>query len=389
METPKHKLRVPRARRGAVQLLVGTRKGAFRLGSDTARKDWSLRDAWFVGHVVHHLVEDPRQRGTLLAAARTGHLGPTLFRSEDGGKHWKEARRPPRFGAAPDGLLQRTLNHTFWLTPGHADERGTWYAGGSPQGLFRSRDGGDTWRPVKGFNDHPELDRWTGGEKDGTPDGPKLHSILVDPRDAAHLYVGMSSGGVFESLDEGKTWEPLNKGLVIDFVPDDPDFGHDPHCVVMSPTNPDRLWQQNHCGVFVMDREDGEWRRVGETIPEEVGDIGFPIVTHPRDPDVAYVFPMDGTSVWARTSPGAAPTIMRTRDGGATWERLDRGLPRENAWWTVKRQCMAQDAHEPLGVYLGTTSGEVWGSVNEGRSWRNLARYLPHVYSLEVAGVAP
>ena len=204
-----------------------------------------------------------------------------------------------------------------------------------------------------------------------------------------HLYVGMSSGGVFESLDEGKTWEPLNKGLVIDFVPDDPDFGHDPHCVVMSPTNPDRLWQQNHCGVFVMDREDGEWRRVGETIPEGVGDIGFPIVTHPRDPDVAYVFPMDGTSVWARTSPGAAPAIMRTRDGGATWERLDRGLPRENAWWTVKRQCMAQDAHEPLAVYLGTTNGEIWGSVNEGRSWRNLARHLPHVYSLEVAGVAP
>ncbi|MDA0948040.1 MAG: glycosyl hydrolase [Planctomycetota bacterium] len=389
MERPKHKLRVPRARKGGVQLLVGTRKGAFRLKSDSERKHWSLKDAWFVGHVVHHLVEDPRRKGVLLAAARTGHLGPTLFRSEDGGRTWSEARRPPRFTEAPEGLLQRTVNHTFWLTPGHADERDTWYAGTSPQGLFRSRDGGDTWKPVRGFNDHPDLDRWTGGEKDGTPDGPKLHSILVDPRDAAHLLVGMSSGGVFESLDAGRTWEPMNKGLVIDYVPGDPDFGHDPHCVVMSPTNPDRLWQQNHCGIFVMDREQGVWERVGESMPKDIGDIGFPIVTHPRDPDTAFVFPMDGTSVWARTSPGAAPAVFRTRDRGASWDRRDRGFPKEHAWWTVKRQCMAHDGHDPLGLYLGTTNGEVWGSVNEGKTWRTLVRHLPHVYSVEVAGVAP
>ena len=138
-----------------------------------------------------------------------------------------------------------------------------------------------------------------------------------------------------------------------------------------------------------MDREQGCWERVGEAMPEGVGDIGFPIVTHPRDPDAAFVFPMDGTSVWARTSPGAAPAVYRTRDRGATWDRRDRGFPKENAWWTVKRQCRAHDGHDPLGLYLGTTNGEVWGSVNEGKTWKALVRHLPHVYSVEVAGVAP
>ncbi|MEE8467300.1 MAG: glycosyl hydrolase, partial [Planctomycetota bacterium] len=163
----------------------------------------------------------------------------------------------------------------------------------------------------------------------------------------------------------------------------------DPHHVCLSASHPDRLWQQNHCGIYRMDREEGRWMRVGENMPEQVGDIGFPILLHPRDPDTVWVFPMDGSDVWPRTSPQGKPAVYRTRDAGTTWERQDRGFPRENAHWTVKRQCMAQDAHDPLGLYLGTSSGEIWGSTNEGRSWKCLARHLPHVYSLEVLGSAP
>lgn len=387
--SPKHKLRVPRPRSGAVQLLVGTRKGAFFLKSDRDRKAWELTATHFLGHVVHHVVLDPRDRKTMLLAARTGHLGPTVFRSEDGGKSWKEASKPPAFDEAAEGLQQRTVNHVFWLAPGHASEPDVWYAGSSPQGLFKSRDGGKTWKPVAGFNGEPLLDQWTGGDKDGTPDGPKLHSILVDPRDRDHLYVGMSGGGVFESTNGGRKWTPLNRGCVADFMPDggEAEYGHDPHQVGLAPTNPDRLWQQNHCGIYRMDREDGAWLRVGENMPAEVGDIGFPIVLHPRDPDTVWVFPMDGTSVWPRTSPGGRPAVYRTANAGATWTRQDRGFPKQDAHWTVKRQCMAQDAHDPVGVYLGTTNGEVWGSANEGRTWKCLARHLPHVYSVEVAGV--
>src|SRR5476649_1085147 len=157
---------------GPVALLVATRKGAFIFKSDPARRAWKTIGPMYLGQIVHHMVLDPRDRKTLLAAARTGHLGPTIFRSTDLGKSWKEADRPPAFPKAPEGQKGRVVDHTFWLTPGHASEPGVWYAGTSPQGLFRSEDGGDTWAPVPGFNDHAMYSKWTGNDKDGTPDGP-------------------------------------------------------------------------------------------------------------------------------------------------------------------------------------------------------------------------
>jgi len=378
----------PKAKKGRVQLLVGTRKGAFILKSDRDRKQWKLRGPLFLGQTVYHAVLDPRDRKTLLMASKTGHLGPTVFRSTDGGKTFTEAKRPPAFPTPKKGKRLRSVNHVFWLRPGHESEPGVWYAGTSPQGLFRSKDGGVTWSSVKGFNDEPMLDKWTGGEKDGTPDGPKLHSILIDPRDKRHMYVGMSSGGVFETTNGGGRWTPLNKGCAADFNPaSDPEYGHDPHCMGLHPANPDRLWQQNHCGIYRMDRPEARWVRVGDNMPKKIGDIGFPIVLHPRDPDCAWVFPMDGTSVWPRTSPGGKPAAYCTRDAGKTWKRQDKGLPKEQAWFSVKRQCMAQDGHEQVGLYFGTSSGEIWCSRSEGNSWRRLAEHLPHVYSVEVAGV--
>ena len=372
--------------RGRVALLVGTRKGAFILKSDAGRRRWRLAGPHFFGHIVHHMVLDPRDRKTLLVAARTGHLGPTVFRSADFGRSWREAKRPPAFPKAPEGAKGREVDHVFWLTPGHASERGAWLAGTSPQGLFRSADGGATWDPLPGFNEHPMREKWTGGEQDGTPDGPKLHSILVDPRDAAHLYIGMSSGGVFESRDRGASWRPLNAGCRADFLPEpNAEYGHDPHCVRLHPLAPDRLYQQNHCGIYRMERAEGRWVRIGESMPRKVGDIGFPLALHPRDPDVLWVFPMDGTSVWPRTSPGGKPAVYASRDAGRRWRRLDRGLPRAQAWWTVKRQALSVDAHDPVGIYFGTTSGEIWASADEGRRFTCLARNLPHVYSVEAA----
>ena len=187
----------PAAATGGVALLIATRKGAFVLKTDKARRAWKISGPMFFGHTVHHLLLDPRDRRTLLLGARTGHLGPSVFRSTDFGRSWKEAARPPAFPKAPEGQKGRVVDHVFWLSPGHASEPKLWYAGTSPQGLFRSEDGGDTWAPVSGFNDHPMYSQWTGGEQDGTPDGPKLHSILIDPRYPRHLYIGMSSGGVF------------------------------------------------------------------------------------------------------------------------------------------------------------------------------------------------
>jgi photosystem II stability/assembly factor-like uncharacterized protein len=364
-------------------LLVGTRKGLWMLRGDGARRAWWVTEPEFLGHIVQHAVLDPRDGRTLLVAAATGHLGPTVFRSDDLGASWREARRPPAF---PTGeSLGRSLRTVFWLTPGHATEPGVWYAGGSPQGLFRTEDGGDTWAPVSGWNDHPSWTEWAEWPEENTPDGSLLHSVIVDPTDPDHLYVGMSAGGVFESTDGGRDWAPLNDGLATVFDPEPgPPFSHDPHCVRLHPQRPARLYQQNHCGIYRIDRPSDRWTRIGNAMPAEVGDIGFSIELHPRDPDVAWVVPMDGTDVWPRTSPDGRPSVYVTRDAGESWRRLDRGLP-ERGWLTIKRQATTVDDAEPLGIYFGTTGGEVWAGVDEGETWSSLVAHLPEIYALEHA----
>jgi hypothetical protein len=371
---------------GPLTLLVGTKKGLFLLDSDAARDRWTLREPHYLGHLAYHAVVDPRDRRTLLLAAKAGHLGPTVFRSRDLGKTWSEASRPPAFPKAPEGETGRVVDHVFWIEPSCEDEPDVWYAGTSPPALFRSEDAGDTWSPVSGWNDHPMWGTWTEDGADGTPDGSILHSINVDPRDPAHRYHGVSGGGIFETTDGGASWRPFNRDVLANFKPDAyPEYGQDPHCVRLHPLDPDVVWQQNHCGIYRVERPSDRWVRVGDNMPREVGDIGFPIELHPREVDTAWVFPMDGSDVWPRTSPGGRPAVFRTRDAGRSWTRQDRGLPAEQAWLTVLRQAMTVDRADPVGVYFGTTTGQVWASADEGDSWRRIAEHLPHVYSVEVA----
>ncbi len=192
-----------------------------------------------------------------------------------------------------------------------------------------------------------------------------------------------------ESTDGGQHFAPLVDGLAVveGFDPGDMRF-HDPHCVRLCPGNPDRLYQQNHCGIYRLDRPSTRWERIGRTMPQEIGDIGFPLVVHPRDANTAWVFPMDATTVWPRTSPGGRPAAYATRDAGATWQRQDSGMPAGQAWWTVKRQAMTCDRFDPVGIYFGTTSGELWMSPDEGRRWECIARHLPEIYAVEAADLA-
>jgi hypothetical protein len=364
------------------QLFVGTRKGAWIFRQDGG--DWRLQGPIFLGQIVHHLVLDPRDGNTLMMAAKTGHLGPTIFRSTDEGRSWAEAKRPPAFppSAEPNA---RAVDHTFWLSPGHASEPGVWWAGTSPPGLFRSEDGGETWDSVAGFNEHPMYPQWVPPDA-GTPDGALLNQVVIDPRDAAHMYLATSTGGVFESHDRAATWTPLNQGVEASFLPDPyPEFGQDAHWIALAPARPDRIWQQNHCGIYRVDRPQTRWTRIGAAMPSEVGDIGFTIVPHPRDADTAWVFPMDGTEVWPRVSPGGRPAVYRTRDAGASWERQDGGFPAEQGWFTVKRQAFCADDGAPVGLYLGTTGGELWASGDEGGSWRQVRAHLPEIYSVTAA----
>jgi photosystem II stability/assembly factor-like uncharacterized protein len=364
-------------------ILVGTRKGLFLLKADRKRRQWSMEGPHFLGQVVNHAVVDPRDGRTVLAAVRAGHLGPTVFRSDDIGAHWKEAATPPAFPKAAGG---ESVSHVFWLSPGHKSEPNRWYAGTSPQALFVSDDGGRNWSGVEGFNAHPDRRRWIGEPHEAPPDGGTLHSISVDPFDAAHLYIGCSAGGVFESRDRGATWTPLNRGCAADFLPDpDAAYGHDPHCLRVHPKTRDVVYQQNHCGIYRLSRRENRWERIGKTMPKDIGDIGFPMVLHPRDPKTAWVFPMDGGTVWPRMPIDGKPAVYGTRDAGRTWRRLASGLPAAQGWFTVKRQAMNADALNPVGLYFGTTGGEVWASFDEGEAWHCLCLHLPHIYSIETA----
>ena len=383
-------------------LLVATAKGAFILSAGPGRKSWTLSKPIHLGSRIHDFRQDPRNPRHLLMTATGGHLGPTIFRSANKGRTWLEASKPPAFKKVAAGKrkkktakllanLDRSVSLNFWLEPGHADEPGSWYVGSSPQGLFRSDDGGDTFKGVKGFNDNENWPLWTENGKAGTPDGPFLHSIQINPRDASHIYLSMSIGGTFESCDKGKTWWPLNHGVAADFIPGGPgEFGHDPHCVVQHPADPDVLYQQNHCGIYRLDRRNGdEWQRIGMKMPKAIGDIGFPIVLHPQKSDVAWVFPMDGTQAWPRTSPKGKPAAYRTENAGKTWQRLSRGFPESNAYLTVKRQAMGIDQElRSLGIYIGTTSGEIWMGRNGGESWSCIAKHLPQIFGISTAYLA-
>ncbi len=370
---------------GDILLLVGTRKGGFIVRGDSKRKHWQTERSFMIGSTIHHMVMDPRDKKTILLTERGGHLGPTIHRSTDFGKTWQEATTPPAFPRSLDGQEARAIHHNFWLSPGHASEPGVWYLGTSPQGLFRSEDGGATWEPVSGLHDHPNFNDWAGNPEEGPPGGPTLHSILIDPRDPNHIYISMSGGGVFETFDKGANWAPLNKGVISDFLPvPDAEYGHDPHSTRMNASDPDRLYQQNHFGVYTMHRKEGVWVRIGDKLPKGISDHGFPIVTHPRDPKTAWIFPNEAFPYARVPHDGKAATFV-THNAGKTWKRQDQGLPQGNGWFTVKRQAMVSDTRDPLGLYFGTTGGEIWASRDEGASWTRIVDGLPEIFSVQVA----
>jgi photosystem II stability/assembly factor-like uncharacterized protein len=352
-----------------VLILVGTRKGLFRLHGDDDRRSWEVEGPLLKGWEVFHAVRDARS-GSLFACTNNWVYGGVVHRSEDDGATWE---RSEGLGLPEESEL--TLEKTWHVEPGHESQPQTLWLGAAPGALFRTDDGGASWQPVRGILEHPTRERWMPGAG-----GMCCHSITLDRSDAQRLYVGISAAGAFRTDDGGETWTPINRNVAADFMPDDPypEVGQCVHKLLAHPAAPERLWQQNHCGVYRSDDRGETWERLdGNGLPSS---FGFALALHPREPDTAWVVPEEGAD--NRVTSGGRLGVYRTRDGGETWEERPAQEP---AWAAILRENGASDRLDPVGVYFGTQSGSVFVSPDEGETWVEAARHLPPVLSLEVA----
>lgn len=348
-------------------LLVGTRKGAFVLESDADRRDWSLRGPYCETWPMNHVIGDPAS-GILYGAGGNEWFGPAVWRSDDLGRSWSHSSEGLAYGAGEEPVK------SAWSL---AVSDGALYAGVEPAGLFRSEDGGRSWREVAALRDHPSRPHWQAGGG-----GLILHHVLAHPADPDRLWVAISAAGVFHSDDGGANWTPRNRGTRQDYAPEDqryPEVGQCVHSLVMAAGRPERLYQQNHCGMYRSDDGGLAWRSIEAGLPSS---FGFPAAAHPRDAETLYLLPLNGDQA-GRYVPDGAAAVWRTRDGGATWQDLRAGLPQQNAFFGVLRQAMATDPLSPCGVYFGTSGGALYASDDEGESWRCLAQHLPAILSVE------
>jgi photosystem II stability/assembly factor-like uncharacterized protein len=354
---------MPRSTR--VLLLVGTAKGAFILESDGNRRDWSLRGPLCEGWPIHDLIAEPG--GAILAAGGSPWYGPAVWRSDDLGMTWSHSSQGLTYGDEAEPIK------TTWSLAVAPD--GAILAGVEPAGLFRSTDRGATWSHVEGLTAHPTRPTWQPGAG-----GLILHTIVPHPSDTDRTWVGISSVGVFESRDGGASWEPRNRGVRADFMPDpEPVTGQCVHKFAAAAGEPETLYQQNHCGVYRTDDGGEQWTEVTGALPS---DFGFPLVTHPRDPRTAWVIPLNGADK-GRFMPDASAAVWRTHDRGTSWIRSGDGLPQSNAYLSVLREAMARDTLDPVGVTFGTSTGQLWHSADGGERWGLISADLPQIWSVE------
>lgn len=353
---------------GHLQLLVGTKKGAFVLESDRARRAWRLRGPFCETWPVHDFSRGAD--GTLYAAGGSAWYGPAIWRSTDDGASWAPSSEGLTYGDAGPKI------ETVWnVTP----INGTVYAGVEPAGLFRSDDRGATWQHVAGLREHPSRPEWQPGNG-----GLCLHSIVAHPTDRQRLWVGISAVGTFETHDGGLTWTTRNSGVRADFMPGPPpEYGQCVHKLGLHAAQPETLYQQNHCGVYRSDDGGRQWADITPGLPSQ---FGFPLVVHPHDPDTIYVIPLNGDDRGRHMIDGSA-AVWRSRDRGSTWQRLADGLPQSGAYLGVLREAMTADRLEPAGIYFGTSTGQVFASADEGQTWTLAADYLPPIWSLEATVV--
>ena len=359
-----------------VYVAVGTKKGAFLMESDPDRKQWEVRGPYMPGQSVMHMAYDDRT-GTLLSAAADFWFGARVYRSTDLGHTWNEPVGGPRFNEESGKKVEKVWH----LAPGRPEEPGVIYAGVEPASLFKSSDGGETWTQIESLNQHPTTNTWN-----PSAGGLCLHSITLDPTNLNRMYVSISAGGMYGTEDGGKTWEPRNKGVRADFLagsgPHYPESGQCVHHAGMHPSNPQRLYQQNHCGVYRSDDAGRNWTEIDEGLPS---DWGLAMAIHAHDPNSIYV--SQAISQMEHWPHDGRFGIWRTRDAGSSWERLSEGLPQRDAYLNVHREGLAVDHEDQCGVYIGANTGQLWTSRDEGATWTQAPALFPPISSVTAFSV--
>ncbi len=354
-------------------VLVGTQKGLFCFRSDPGRRRWSIEGPWIAGYEVCHAWLDPRQPGRGYAAANHPIWGAHVYRSDDGGRAWQALARAPCHAPAGD---RPVLEAIWFLAPGPADQPSVLYAGIDPPGLFVSEDGGDSFDPVAGLNEHPSRPTW-----EPARGGFAVHSIYVDPTDKKRIYAAVSAGGAFRSDDGGRSFRPINRGVRAENLPNPyPETGHNIHRLVMHPRYPERLYRQCYNGTYRSDDRGESWTEITDGLPS---DFGYAIAVSPVDPDLVFVIPEESQHM--RTTVDRRLRVYRSADGGLHWEPMTRGLPQEHVYVTVLREALASDGLEPSGVYFGTSSGHLFASRDRGAHWELLASFLPRILSVQIS----
>ena len=364
---------------GLAILLIGTRKGLMIARSTDDRQTWAVDDFQFLNQEVYSVALDTRQDPPrIFAGVGTGHWGPLLTYSDDLGTSWTEPQEPPiGFPQGSDASVARV----WQIQPATDQQPDVVYAGVEPHALFRSDDRGESFALVEGLWEHPDRPKWTPGGG-----GACLHTVLPHPTDPDDLLVVMSAAGVYRTRDGGATWNPANRGIQAAFLPEDqrfPEFGQCVHKVAFHPDKPQRLFAQNHFGVYRSEDRGGSWTPIESGLPSN---FGFALVAHPHRPDTLYSFPLKADA--ERFPPEAKLRVYRTEDAGANWEPISKGLPADPYYAAVLRDAMVADRGDPAGVYFGTRLGEVYASRDDGDSWSLIASHLPDILSVRVAEVA-
>ena len=392
-------------KRSGVRVLVGTRKGAFVLTSDGKREKWDISGPHFAGWEIYHLKGSSVDPNRIYASQTSGWFGQIIQRSDDGGKTWLQPGTPPgEPTTGPEGMLKGESNkfvydtsaqtgaplttHQWYdgtqhpwefkrvwhLEPSLSDPD-TVYAGVEDAAIFKTTDGGKSWSELSGLRGHGTGPKWQPGAG-----GMCLHTILLDPKNPNRIYIAISAAGAFRTDDGGKTWTPINQGLVSQYIPDpNAEVGHCVHHVALHPSKPDTLFMQKHWDVMRSDNAGTRWHEVSGNLPT---DFGFVIDVHAHEPETIYVVPI--TSDGLHYVPEGKLRVYRSRSGGNEWEALSKGLPQKDCYVNILRDAMAVDQLDDCGIYFGTSGGQVYVSPNAGDSWQPIVHDLPAVLSVEV-----